>query len=174
MRIILAGLILLLSVAGWTADKFQPLNVKVGLWETTATTRTSGAMPVPDELLAKLTPEQRAQVEEKMKSSPEKTRTTTSKSCITKEDLEKGAKFGEVSKECSQTIVTSTSSKLEMRFACQSPEGSANGTLAFQALSPESVKGTGEGSVSGGGHTMKTNTTFTSKWIGPVCSKSKE
>jgi hypothetical protein len=64
MRNVLLGIVLLLSLTVMAADKIQPLNVKLGLWETTHTTTTSGQMPIPPEMLAKLTPEQRAKMEE--------------------------------------------------------------------------------------------------------------
>ena len=116
MRTILAGLVMLSSVAVWAADKLQPLNVKTGLWETTTTRITSGEIPIPAEMLARLTPEQRARMEARMKAnSAEKTKTNTSKSCMTKEKLEK-APFSDEQKECTRTIVTSTSSKAEVRF----------------------------------------------------------
>ena len=90
MRTILAGLVMLSSVAVWAADKLQPLNVKAGLWETTTTRITNGEMPIPAEFLARLTPEQRGKMEARMKAnSAEKTKTNTSKSCMSKEKLEK-------------------------------------------------------------------------------------
>lgn len=36
--------------------EIQPLNVKPGLWETTATYKRSGASPIPSEALAKPIP----------------------------------------------------------------------------------------------------------------------
>jgi Protein of unknown function (DUF3617) len=174
MRTIMSELILLSSVAVWAGDKVQPLNVKVGLWETTMTATTSGAMPIPPEVLSRLTPEQRARMEERMKAnSTGKTRTNTYKNCLTKEKLEKGPLFGEEQKECTQTVVTSTSSKTEVRVACENENMKSSGTIQVEALSPENVKGSGQMSVSGGGHTMNSNTTFTAKWIGPVCGDVK-
>lgn len=75
---IFLGLVLICAIAGWAADRIQPLNVKLGLWEMTITTKNSGQMPVPPELLSKLTSEQRARLEERMKaqsSGDSKTRT---------------------------------------------------------------------------------------------------
>src|SRR6266702_8368239 len=135
MRSILLGLVLL-SGAVWAADKIQPLNVKTGLWETTRTTTTSGQMPIPPELLARLTPEQRAKMEERMKAnSAEKSRTDTSKSCLTKEKLEK-APFSDEQKECTRTIVTSTSNKAEVRFTCEKADTMVNVTINIEALDP--------------------------------------
>src|SRR6266550_5357224 len=169
MRTILAGLVMLSSVALWAADKLQPLNVKTGLWETTTTRITSGEMPIPAEFLARLTPEQRAKMEARMKAnSAEKTKTNTSKSCMTKEKLEK-APFSDEQKECARTIVTSTSSKAEVRFTCDQADTKVNGTINVEALNPENVKGSGNATMTGGGHTMTTSGTFTSKWLGADC-----
>lgn len=169
MRTILAGLVMLSSVAVWAADKFQPLNVKTGLWETTSTRTTSGEMPIPAEVLARLTPEQRAKMEAKMKAnSAERTKTTTSKSCMTKEKLEK-APFSDEQKECTRTIVTSTSSKAEVGFVCDKEDTKINGTINIEALNPENVKGASHVTITGGGHTMSTSGTFTSKWLGSAC-----
>ena len=169
MRTILAGLVMLSSVTVWAADKLQPLNVKTGLWETTTTRITSGEIPIPAEMLARLTPEQRAKMEARMKAnSAEKSTTHTSKSCMTKEKLEK-APFSEEQKDCTRTIVTSTSSKAEVRFTCDQADTKVNGTINVEALNPENVKGSGNATMTGGGHTMTTSGTFTSKWLGTDC-----
>src|SRR5690348_14518665 len=69
--------------------KLQPMNVKPGLWETTTTITVAGEMPIPAEVLNRLTPEQRARMEARMKAnSSGHTNTNTHKSCVTKEDLE--------------------------------------------------------------------------------------
>src|SRR5947209_20522148 len=133
MRSVRLVLVLLSSGAVWAADKVQPLNVKTGLWETTRTTNTSGQMPIPPELMARLTPEQRAKMEDRMKAnSAEKSRTNTSKSCMTKEKLEK-APFSDEQKDCTRTIVTSTSSKAEVRFTCDQADTKGNGTINVEA-----------------------------------------
>jgi Protein of unknown function (DUF3617) len=169
MRPILLGLGLLLLGAAWAADKVQPLNAKTGLWETTRTTTTSGQMPLPPELLARLMPEQRAKMEERMKAnSSEKTKTSTSKSCMTKEKLEK-APFSDDQKDCTRSIVTSTGSEAEIRFACEKQGMKSNGTIHVEALTPESAKGTAQTTMTGGGRTMNTSGSFTSKWLGPNC-----
>src|SRR5262245_49843809 len=78
-------LLVLSSSALFAADKLQPLNVKIGLWEVTHTMSMSGMPPIPAELLAKMTPEQKAQLEERMKArSAEPPHSTTEKQCVTK------------------------------------------------------------------------------------------
>src|SRR5690242_9544509 len=56
------------SSAPQAATKMQPLNVKPGLWETTVTYSMAGELPMSPEMLKKMTPEQRARLEEAMKA----------------------------------------------------------------------------------------------------------
>ena len=170
---IFTTLLLLSSCLLWAADKFQPLNVKTGLWETTSSITTSGEMPIPAEFLAKLTPEQRARIDARMKANAaEKTKTHTSKSCLTREKLQESP-FSDEQKDCTRSLLTSTSSKAEIRFECSMQGTKMNGTINLEALNSETVKGSGRTSATGGGHTMNTSTTFTSKWLGPSCGNVK-
>lgn len=175
-RASLIGLVLLWPMTFFAAEKVQPLNIKPGRWETTMTTTTKGEMPLPADALSKMTPEQRAQIEATMKAnSGEKTRTYTYKSCVTKEDLEKGMAFGQdEDKKCTHTVLTSTDSRIEVRVACTQEGMSLGGTLHVEALSPVSVKGASQMSGSGGGNTMNVKSSFTSKWIGAVCNKTED
>ena len=170
MRNIYVGVILMSALAVWAADKVQPLNVKVGLWEVTTTTTTSGQMPIPAELLARLTPEQRARMEERMKAnSAEKTRTITHKQCMTKEKLAKESAFGQDDRRCTRTVVSSSESKVELKMQCGVEGMKGEGTGVVEALNSESVKSSVHIVAIGGGHTMNSNSSSTAKWIGPVC-----
>jgi len=172
MRAISIGLLLAASTTGLAADKVQPFNVKTGQWETTGTNTVSGAMPIPDALLAKLSPEQRARMEERMKAnSGGKTMPYTSRSCVTKEDLEKVPKFGMDKQSCTTTVLTSTGTKAEIRADCEMQGMKASWTMQFEALSTESVKGSGHTIATGNGHSMNVTSSFTSKWRGATCTK---
>ena len=174
MRAIFVGLLLATSGSVWAADKPQPLNVKPGLWETTMTTTTSGEMPIPAELLSKLTPEQRARMLEKMKAnSGGKTRTFTDKACVTKKQLEDGFEFGHEQGKCARTVVNSSGSVIDVQVACADEGMNTTGTVHFEALSPESIKGSSQMNANGGGHAMSFHIIYTAKWIGPVCSKTE-
>lgn len=171
MKNILIG-VMLFSSAAWAQGKFQPLNVKTGLWESTTTSTTSGQMPIPAELLAKLSPEQRAKVEARMQAnSAPKTRTFTTKGCETKEKLAEQP-FND-QKECKQTVLTSTGSRAEIKVSCEIGDVRSTGTMNIEALSPEAVKGSGQMTSDGGGHTMKINTNFSAKWLGASCGDVK-
>jgi Protein of unknown function (DUF3617) len=168
------GFALLFCGAALAADSVQPLDVKLGLWESTTTMEHSGAPPIPDEVLAKLTPEQRAKIEERAKASAQQgPKTTTRKSCIKKEDLDKAMAFGNNDKNCHRTILTSSSSKLEFRIECGAGTMKSNGDVHIEAISSEHVKGSVQMTIGDGTRSMKLNSTFESKWLGPVCEASK-
>ena len=171
MKRIGIGLILILAVSGWTKDKVEPLNVKLGQWKVVNKITTSGEMPIPPEALARLTPEQRARLEERMKAnSGEKTRTITDENCLTKEQLDEGATFGTGHPECVRTVISSSSSKIAMKLACEQSGIKGEGTFEVEALNTESVKGSSKITANGGGHTINSNSTFTATWMGPTCS----
>lgn len=170
MKTILIAVAACSSVA-WGQGKYQPLNVKTGLWESTVTTTTIGHMPIPAELLSRLTPEQRAKFEERMKeNTAPRTRTSTQKDCETKEKLAEQPFSAQ--KECAQTIVTSTSTKAELKVVCAFGDVRSSGVMHIDVLSPESVKGSGQMTSNGSGHSMTVNTSFSARWVGPSCQSS--
>src|SRR5579864_9222764 len=100
------------------AQDIKPLDIKVGLWETTATTEMAGMpamqMPqIPPDKLAQLPPEQQARIQAMMKGKAGAPRTSTTKSCITREQLEKGLSFQQ-DKACTYKVASSSSSKQEI------------------------------------------------------------
>lgn len=164
--------LLLVCPAAWAQNKLQRLNVKTGLWETTISTTSAGHMPIPEEYLSKLSPAQRAQFEARMKeNSGPKTRTSTHRQCETEEKLAKQPFSSQ--KECTQTIVTSTSTKAEVKMVCDFGDVKSSGTMHIDVLSPESVKGAGQMNANGGGHSKSVETSFTSKWLGSSCGNLK-
>ena len=164
---------ILVSCIAWSAD-FKPLDVKMGLWETTNTFQTSGMPPVsiPPDALANMTPEQRARVEAMMKGSGNN-RTSTVKSCVTREKMNKQEWFNNDNRDCTRTVVSSSSSKLEMRLQCTSNGTKTDGTFRIEALNSENIKGSMQMTSSGGDRPMNMNSNFTSRWIGPNCGDVK-
>lgn len=166
------ALVFLSSVAISAVDKIQPLNIKVGLWEVTTTMNSSAQMPIPASLLEKLTPEQRARVEERMNSrSSSSAKAIKSRHCLSQEQLDRGASFGEVPKFCTPTILSSTPSKMEIRAECTENGVKWEVRARFEAIDSENVKGQTESS--GDDHTLNSNSTFTAKRIAPVCGMIK-
>lgn len=162
--------------AGLAAEKIQPLDVKLGLWESTTVRQSSGLPPIPPEVLARLTPEQRAKLEAAAKANASRgPRTETRKSCLTKEKLDKALTFGQSNDtNCKATIVTSTRTKEEVHFECAGEGMKGSGDMHIEALSSENVKGSIQMNAAGGGNAMKTSVNFTAKWLGPSCGNVKD
>jgi hypothetical protein len=108
---ILLVLAFLTPLAGWAVDPV-PMDVNLGLWETTLTNQMDISSMIPAEALAQLTPEQRAKMEAAMQGRGG-ARTSTTKHCITKDtmnDALASASTDNLKKmNCTRTFVTSTS-----------------------------------------------------------------
>ena len=157
-----------------SAPRLQPLNIKPGLWESTRTINRAGQLPIPAEMLNRLTPEQRARMEERMKAnSAAHTSTTTEKHCVTKEDLEKDRLKLADAKECTTTVLNSTTSTVKAKFVCDQQGMRATGILELVAANPESLNGSYQSTAEANGHTMNVNGTWTSKWLGASCGNVK-
>lgn len=170
MRSISIVTVLLLSSLVVWGQKI-PLDVKTGLWETTSTTNVGGHLPIPPDQMAKLTPEQRARIEQAMKQSSGKP--IVHKSCLTKENLEKGYGFDD-HKECTHKVLNSSTRNLEVQMNCTEQEGTkVNVLVKVNALSSTNVKGTTHITAEGGGNTMTSDGTFTSKWLSSDCGSVK-
>ena len=171
-RVFLAAGTTLFCMTAWAADT-TPLNVKTGEWEVTTSTESSGQLPIPQEMLDKLTPEQRARMEAAMKArgglSPQ---SKVRKSCLKKEDLDKPFGNDEDRKSCKQTIVNASSTKQEIHLDCEIGGGKQSGTLKFEAVDSSTVKGVMQMTASNGSRTMNVNSNFSAKWLGPVCSET--
>src|SRR5215470_18928091 len=140
MRMIAISILILCTFVVFAADTAPRLNVKLGLWEVTTTTSMAGAPPIPSDALANMTPEQRAMVEQRM-SMGGAPRTSTEKTCETKEKLEKDNLFKGKDDECTRTPVTNTATRVEMKMHCSVKGYTSDGTIRFDAISPENVKG---------------------------------
>jgi hypothetical protein len=155
---------------GATVLGAETLDVKLGLWEVTSVSQTGGIPPIDT---SRMTPEQKAKVEAAFAARAGKPQTTTRKSCLTKEELDKAPFLG--SKENDQTCkrdVVSTSHVLKIKAVCSGAQKSTT-ELNFEAVSRESVKGTMVMNMGEGPRTMTVNATLTGKWLGPVCGDVK-
>jgi hypothetical protein len=156
------------------AEDMNPLNVKLGLWEVTASHSVSGmsGMPkIPAEALAKMPEERRAHIESLMKSAG--SGTTTVKDCITKEKLAKNQAFSSKHNECKHEIVRSSAKNFQTKFVCDAKHGNTKGDLIVEAVDDSNVKGTMKVIASGHGHEMAIDMTFSSKYLGPDCGDVK-
>ena len=164
-----------LSCAMAWAQGTTPLNVKTGEWETTLSGESTGQLPIPQEMLDKLTPEQRARMEAAMKArGAQGPRTTVHKNCVRKEMLDKPFGDDEERKSCKQTIVTSSATRQEIHMECEKGGGKQSGTLKLEAVDSGSVKGTMQMTASSGARVMSMNYNLSAKWLGPACTESNK
>ena len=170
-RALLLALLLSTCALVWAADKVKPLNLKLGLWEATSLTSMTGAPPIPPEMLAKMTPEQRARYEERMKArEAEPPRSHTEKSCVKQEDLDHNKMFSSDDDEeaCTRTVISSTDTSIEVHLECQGAI-KRSGTFQVESSSPESAKGSMHMAATNSDRAMNVDVTFTAKWIAAAC-----
>jgi hypothetical protein len=178
-KTLLLALLAVAPLAARAQDKIMPLNVKLGLWESSNTVTMNGAPPIPEDTLAKMTPEQRARFEEMMKRRGVGTgtpQTNVYKSCVTREKLDHAMAFDDKHNECIHTVISSSSTHFELKVHCQDPNNHmiTDGNVNVDAISRESGKIVGHMvAVGSGGHAMNVDITGTSKYLGPDCGDVK-
>ncbi|MBZ5700654.1 MAG: DUF3617 domain-containing protein [Acidobacteriia bacterium] len=172
-KLVVLGVFFSWVLVAMAGDKVQPLNIKTGLWQVTITSAVSGRPPVPADVLARMSPEQRARYEAAMKKMVSAApKTTTHNNCVTKEQLNKDP-FSDEKKSCTRTVLKSTGSRMEIREVCEGNGVKSDITIQIEALNSENVKGVGHVTAAGGDKSMNINTNFTGKWIGAVCTDKK-
>jgi len=161
---------------GFSLASGQTLNVKPGQWETTMNSSGAPALAaLPPGVLDKMTPDQRAKMEAAMKAAGQ-ARSNVTSSCVTKEDIAKGFQPAEMRDTCKYTVTTSTSSQIRMDMACETDKSKITGAVQIDAMDSEHVKGSVQtqmqfGPAQAKGQAVNNTMTFTSKWVGPVCTE---
>ncbi len=173
--LLVAAIGLLASVVFAQSGKYQPLNVKTGLWQVTVSTTISGQLPPNLQArLDQMTPEQRARIEAQFGATPH---TRTFKKCIKQQDVARDP-FSGRDEKCNWTLVNSTSSEMEIRGTlCDAGKDQGMETdvdMKIHALDSENVKASVKGTATGNGQTMTVNGSYTGKWLGSTCSADAE
>lgn len=145
------------------------LDVRTGLWEVTSQGETTGMPPIPPETLARMTPEQRAQMMAAMTSKqPE-----VSRSCITDKTLQHGFDMSERERaDCTRTVSNSTSRQVDVRIQCTGQQ-TMNGRFHIEANDRQTISGNLDFVVSSGPNTMTMKRTLRGKWISSDCGNVK-
>ncbi|MGA2562390.1 MAG: DUF3617 domain-containing protein [Steroidobacteraceae bacterium] len=165
-----AGAMLAFIVLAHAADAIK-LNVKPGLWEFSSAGQASGMPPIPDEALARLTPEQRQQFQAAMQSSMgSASKPKLFKECITPEKVAQGFDLQE-SKDatCQRSVVSATSSEFQIHAVCTRAEGSTTVDSHFQTSGSDQVAGTVHVVTTRAGKTMTIDSNVNGKWLGASC-----
>src|SRR5580704_8095590 len=109
MRKMIFVVVVLLSATGLLAATLEPLNVKTGLWQVTMISKVS-MLPAPT--------------------------TSTYKSCVKKEDLDKYP-FTDPKDKCIWTVQSSTGSKMDATGTCMPQEGKVDFVMHLEAVDTE-------------------------------------
>lgn len=163
------GLILLSVVASVAADKVQPLNVTLGLWGVRTTMTKDSSLRIPKEILAVLSPDQRARLEERMNARNDRlAKATTRKECVGLETLKKGISFVQAGRPCSRSVLISTPTELTTRIECDINGIKSERLLEMEVLDPKNVSGSIH-LLATRDNPINSTSTFTARWIAPVC-----
>ena len=165
--------------ASWGADAITPFDVKLGLWETKASTqmgamRNMPAMPsIPPDALANMTPEQRAHVEAMMKARAGGPMVTTTKICITREQLNNPMAFSRPDRTSTPKVVSSSATRQQIHVECTHQGGKVAGDLTVERIDSEHIKG--NMAMKGGmeGHPVDIKMTFDTTWVASDCGNVK-
>ena len=149
----------------------EALHIEPGLWDVTYSYSLQGRPP--EQVLARLSPEKRAAMEQAWAARAGQTKTSTSQTCVTAEELAKGSEFENESEEskkgCERTVGTQTATQWNLVEHCSGEAGTAERSVQITATGPKAVSGSmnavkGEGNAASG-----LNMTFTGKWVAKDC-----
>ncbi|HEY3783652.1 MAG TPA: DUF3617 domain-containing protein [Steroidobacteraceae bacterium] len=165
----------LITVLAEAADLVKP-DIKPGLWEVTTHPQISGQMPIPEDQLAKMTPEQRARMEAAMQSGmTNAVKPRVYKECMTAEKIAKGFDTGaHDDASCKKNVIASSRSELHLREDCSRPDGKTTVDVHFQISGGTQMTGTINAVMSSGSRTMTMNSKVQGKWLGASCGSVKD
>ncbi len=158
-----------------TSALAEPLDVKPGLWETTAHTQAQGQLPVPEAEMKKMTPQQRAAIA-KMETRAHQPQTRTLKGCLTQQKLQKdevaflSAKPG---MKCDSKLTRHTRTSVAGVRHCTKPGMQQTEDFSFEARDREHVTGKLSITISNGGKTMTSKGDLSSRWISASCGTTR-
>jgi hypothetical protein len=167
-------LILACTLAPCVALAGPQLKIKPGLWEMTIDHQSQGRPPIPQEVLDKMPPEQRARFEATMKKHQDAgPKHDAYKECITQKDLDRPMFGKEQEENCTHEIVKATATHMEMKFQCTEEGQTRSGTTSYDAPDSEHVSGATVVHAAAGERAMTVNVHFAGKWLGADCGDVK-
>jgi len=174
--IVRAACLLTAMAAAQAADIVKP-DVKPGLWEVTTSPKISGQMPIPEEQLAKMPPEQRARVEQAMKAAVGgAAKPHVYRECMTPEKIARGFDLGKTpdAGSCKRNVIKSSRNELQIHDECTRPEGKSTSDFHFNVSGGTQMNGTINVVMTNGSRTMTVDGTVSGKWLGADCGSVKD
>jgi hypothetical protein len=169
MKNLILSALILLAPLGCRAVDVTPLDVKPGLWEATVTMQVAGMAGIPPDVLARMSPEQRARIEAAM-NTPH-----TSQVCYTSESFKKPLEFGDrPNASCKRSVTASSVGELDFHVECDNGKTKSSGDGHIQAAGRESIKGeVVMNNTASDGRTTTGKITFSSRWLSSDCGTVK-
>jgi Protein of unknown function (DUF3617) len=167
----------LLAGAAWADKGAKPnMDVALGLWEVTSQGEISGAPPVPDSVLARLTPEQQARLQEMMGKGAQPKKY---KSCMTPDKLDQGFEKdagAEAASQCTTTVSTNTSSEYQAEKQCKTDGGmSYDAKIHFSLAGRHQARGTVDVLITQAtGKATTMHHKIDAQWLGADCGTIKD
>ena len=152
-------------------------DIKPGLWEITNSPQISGEMPLPEDQLAKMTPEQRARLQAAMQANMAKgTKPRVYKECMTPEKIARGFETGPRAEDssCKRNVISSTAKELTLHDECSKQDRKSVTDVHFEVKGGTQMNGTISVVMNSGGKTMTVNSTIRGKWLGADCGRVKD
>lgn len=167
-----ALLALAFGVALVTGAAAATLDVKPGLWEVITQGETTGMPPIPPQVLAQMSPQQREQMAAMQGRSNQP---TVSRSCVTQKMLDRGMTFDRPNNNhCTQSVTASTLHSLDVNVVCTGEQQQKTiGTMHVDATNRESFAGAFSMVSTYGTNTMTMKRTLQGKWLGSDCGSVK-
>ena len=167
-RLAAASFAVALSAAWPIALAADPsLDIAPGLWEITMRAESTGDLPVPEEALARMSPEQRAKLEATMRAAiaqPHKL-----KECLTAEKIRQGLALDpQKNPSCTRTVVSSSPILLDMHETCTGANP-RTATVHVEAPDPHTMHGTVHTDMTRNTRTMTVKGTMDGTWLGADC-----
>lgn len=177
-RLLAAATLALLAAA---AGPVLAQKIRPGLWENTVSMKSSGgemeaAMARMQEQMARMPPEQRAQMEAMMARqgigmTPGKPNTV--RSCITPEMAARD-QFDPGDRNCRSTGHSRSGNTVRFKFACEHERGTtAEGEGEMTLVSDKETRGKMFVNTTRQGKTMRMDMESSSKWVGADCGDVK-
>jgi hypothetical protein len=158
------------------ADFTRP-DIKPGLWEVTNSPQISGEMPIPEDQLAKLTPEQRSRLQAAMQANLAKgNKPRVYKECMTPEKIARGFEIGPQADDssCKRNVISSTAKELTLHDECSKADRKTVTDVHFEVKGGTQMSGKIHVVMNSGGRTMTVNSTLQGKWLSANCGTVKD
>jgi Protein of unknown function (DUF3617) len=176
-RLLIAVTSLTLGAGVLAADLVKP-NIKPGLWEVSNSPQFSGQLSIPEEDLAKLSPEQRARMEAALKNATSNMKQPhVYKECMTPEKIARGFDIDRSGNDssCTRKVVSSSASELTLHDECNQTQRKTVSDVHFEIQGGTQASGKIHVVMtSADGKTMTVNSTIQGKWLGASCGSVKD